>query len=81
MKSHRVLQCYRAWKEAAGLLSLIHLQRQEVAPDANEPAGVHSRQGGWYILSTSGRELLVTFRFSLGIPKEYGGARLCATAV
>lgn len=50
VNSHRVLQCYRAWKEAAGLLSLIHLQRQEVAPghgsmDTNEPDGAHSRQG------------------------------------
>lgn len=37
----RVLQSYQAWKEAAGLLSLIHLQRQDVAP-----AGPGSMGGG-----------------------------------
>lgn len=47
---NRVLQCYKAWKEAAGLLSLIHLQRQEIAPgqgpiEPNESTGAYSRQG------------------------------------
>lgn len=66
--SHRVLQSYQAWKEAAGLLSLIHLQRQEVAPgqglmdtstSTNEAAGAHSRPG------VRGNKLLAV-RFCLG---------------
>lgn len=51
---NRVLQSYQAWKEAAGLLSLIHLQRQEVTPrqgsmDSNDGQKGYSREGVWSI--------------------------------
>lgn len=37
--NRRVLHSYQAWKEAAGLLSLIHMQRQEVAQAAGSMGG------------------------------------------
>lgn len=74
----RVLQSYQAWKEAAGLLSLIHLQRQEVAsgPGAmrggmdnlNDGTNVWTRRGADERLAETKHNSLVGHR----IDRELG---------